>query len=79
MESQSPGFALGTGSDRKEPMPLAGPGFLGPWILGDPVTRGVRVDFVVSPMILDISEHLEFRLPLGAESAPQASWGAGSN
>lgn len=34
-----------------------------PWILGDPVTPVVEVD-VISPVILNISEHLGVGLPL---------------
>jgi hypothetical protein len=58
-----PNVSQRTGSDQKEPMPLAGWEFLGPWILGDSVTPGVRAD-VASLLILGFSEHLGVGLPL---------------
>jgi hypothetical protein len=78
--SQSPGFALGTGLDWKEPMPLVGWGFLCPWILEDSVTLGTGSNVVASPVILGISKHLEVGLPLdvvgiGAEPVPMVCSG----
>ena len=64
-----------SGPNQKEPMPLAGHGFLCPWIPGVPVIPGVRTDIVASPVILGISENLGIGLPLdvvgvGAKPAP---------
>lgn len=50
------------GSDRKRPMPLAGQGFLFPWILWDSVILGVGADVVASTVILGVSEHLGVQL-----------------
>lgn len=65
-------------------MPPAWQGFLCLWILGHSVTPGVGVDVVVSHVILGVSEHLGFGLPLGvvgvgAESAPKVCSRCGSN
>lgn len=47
-------------------MPLAGQGFLCPWIPGFPVTPSVGADIVTSsPVILSVLEHLEVELHLG--------------
>jgi hypothetical protein len=49
------------------------------WILGDPVTLGVRADIEISSsVILGMLEHLVFELPLsvvglGVEPAPKVS------
>lgn len=61
----------GTGSDHKEPKPLAVQGFLLPWIPLVLVTSGIGVDVVASsPMILGMLDHLQIELPLGV-------WGLG--
>ena len=65
MWRKCPRSAQGTGSDQKEPMPLARQGFLHPWILRIPVTLSVRAEVVVSsPMILGMLEHLRVKLLL---------------
>lgn len=49
----------------KEPMPLAGQGFLCSWILGNPFTSGVGTDVVASShLILDVLDHLGLWLTL---------------
>jgi hypothetical protein len=55
----------GTCSNQKEPMHLAGHGFLSSWILGVPVTPGIGADVVASSVILGVSDHLGGELPLG--------------
>jgi len=70
VETQSPGFTLGTGASQKESVLLAGLGFLLLWFLVRvPVVLGVGADVVVSSMILDVildvSEILGAKLPLG--------------
>lgn len=59
----------GSGSDRKEPVPLAVWWLLCSWILGDSVTPcigiDIGIDIVASLVILGIPEHLIFGLPLG--------------
>jgi hypothetical protein len=44
----------------EEPVPLAGWGFLHPWILWAAVTLDVGADIVALPVILGVSEHLGF-------------------
>lgn len=44
--------------DCNGPMPLAGQRFLHPWILGYPVTPGVRAVVVSSPPTLGVLKHL---------------------
>ena len=47
-------------------MPLARRDFVGPWILGDPVTLDIRGNAVPSsPVILGMLEHLGVEHPLG--------------
>lgn len=79
-QSQHPRPVPGPVSDWKVSMPLAKKGFLHPWILRDQVTLGVGVDFVSSPLILGVSEHLAVGLPLGvvglgADPAPKVCEG----
>ena len=51
VESQSPGFALETGANQKEPVPLAEQGVVFPWFLwGVPVSLGVK-KYVVSSTV----------------------------
>lgn len=39
--------------------------FLHPWVLGNPVTPGVRPDVVsFSPVMLGVLQHLGFEIPL---------------
>ena len=47
--------AMGPGTNRKEPVPLARLGFLHHWILGVPVTL-VEAGVVTSPVILSVSQ-----------------------
>ena len=80
MQNQCPRSAPVTGSNWKEPVPLAGRGFLGPWIPGVPGTLGVRADIVASLVIMGMLEHVGVKLPLGVvglgeELAPQVCFG----
>ncbi|XP_031247067.1 vomeronasal type-2 receptor 116-like [Mastomys coucha] len=52
VQTQYTRSALGTSSNWKEPVPLAGQGYLCPWILGGPVTLDVGAIVVASPVIL---------------------------
>ena len=52
MGSQSPGFTLGTGANRKEPMPLAEWGFVFPWFLWGSQLHWVLGKMLWSPAVI---------------------------